>query len=89
MHALHRPYLPAALATTVTAAVLAIVLTLLTANTLSDVGAAPPSAAAPGPPAAVQASAARPGPSTSPFLRSPFTSLLTVPVSLPWAPDSR
>ncbi len=83
MHALHRPHLPTAVTTTVGAAVLAIVLTLVTASTVSDLGSAPASAHAPSPPAAIQDSAA--SPSTSPLTRSPFTGLLTVPVTPPWA----
>jgi len=89
MHALHRPHLPTAVAATVGAAVLAIVLTLVTAGTVSDLGSAPASATAPRPPAAIQATAARPSPSTSPFTRSPFTGLLTVPLTSPWAQRNR
>jgi len=88
MHALHRPHLPTAVATTIGAAVLAIVLTLVTASNVGDIGSAPTSATAPRLPAAIQDSAARPSP--SPLTRSPFTGLLlTVPVTPPWAQRSR
>ncbi len=82
MHVLHRPHLPGAIAITLIAAVLAIVLTLALASGLSDHGfvAASPSRAAARP----QVSAARPRPSTSPFTRSPFTSVLSAPVPAPW-----
>jgi hypothetical protein len=89
MHALHRPHLPAAVAATVGAAVLAIVLTLVTAGAVSDLGSAPASAPAPRPPVAIQASAARPSPSTRPFARSPFTGLVTLPVTPPRARRNR
>jgi hypothetical protein len=76
MHVLHRPHLPRAITVTVTAALLAIVLTLAIATDLSDRGSAPAPATASGPATAGQASVTRPSQSEGPFTRSPFSSLL-------------
>lgn len=85
MHVLRRPHHPKAITVTLIAAVLAIVLTFAITSTVSDVGSAPAPANAPTPTAAIQASAARPGLRTSPFMRSPFSTLLTTRVTRPWA----
>jgi hypothetical protein len=87
MHVLHRPHLPRAFTVTVIAAALAIVLTLAVAAGLND--QMPASSIASSPPAAVHASTTAPGPSTSPFTRSPFASLLGVPVTPRWWKTSR
>lgn len=89
MHVLHRPHLHRAIAVTAIAAALSIIFTLATAPGLSDLAFAPPRATAPSPPAGPQVSATRLGASTSAFTRSPFSSLLTVPVTSPWAENSR
>jgi hypothetical protein len=83
MHVLHRPQIHRAIAVTLIAAALAIVLTLAIASRLSDQNLAPssPSVAAAG----VPASANGPRPETTPFMRSPFASLLITPVPEPWA----
>jgi hypothetical protein len=64
---------------------LSIVLTLAIASGLNDNAFGPGPGTASGPAVAVQVSAARPGPGVSPFQRSPFSSLLSAPVSQPWA----
>ena len=85
MHVLHRPHLHRAIAVTLITALLSIVLTLAIASGLNDHGSVPGPATASGPAVAVQVSLAPPGPSTSPFRRSPFSNLLTAPVTQPWA----
>jgi hypothetical protein len=88
MHVLHRHPLPRAIAVTVTAAMLAIALTLAIATDLSDHGSALAPANASGPATAVHASTTHPGQSASPFTRSPFSNLLVAPVAQPWAQSS-
>jgi hypothetical protein len=87
MHVLHRSHLGSAVAVTAIAALLAIVLTLAIASSLSDHAPPPaqPTASAPVQATPVQATPIRPRPSKSPFTRSPFSSLLTTPVKQPWA----
>jgi hypothetical protein len=63
---------------------LSIVLTLAIASGLNDNAFGPGPGTASGPAVAVQVSAARPGPGVS-FHRSPFSGLLSAPVSQPWA----
>jgi hypothetical protein len=88
MHVLHRPHFPRAITVTLIAAGLAILLTLAITSAVSGVGSAPaPSASRPT--AALHASAALPGTSTSPFLRSPFSSLLSAPIAMPWSHERR
>jgi hypothetical protein len=89
MHVLHRPHLPRAITVTLIAAMLAILLTLTLAGAVSDLGSAPSKATSPTPTAAVHASASWPGPSTSPFMRIPFSNLLTRPIPAPWSQDRR
>ena len=84
MHALHRPLLPRAIAITTIAALLAIVLTLAIASGLSDRESVAGPATAPSVATATQVPATHARPSASPFTRSPFSSLLTVPVRPPW-----
>lgn len=88
MHVLHRPHL-LRIPVTLAAAALAIVLTLALANAVSDLGsAARAPAGASSPTAALHASAVRPGASTSPFMRNPFSSLLIRPAAPPWSQES-
>jgi hypothetical protein len=89
MHVLHRPHHPNAITVTLIAAMLAIVLTLAITSAVSDVESTQAPASATSPTAALHASPARPSVSTSPFMRSPFSSLLTAPVAPPWSQDSR
>jgi hypothetical protein len=89
MHVLHRPYLHRAIAVTAIAAVLAIILTLAIAQGLNDLASAPRRATAPSPATGLQASAIRSGARPSVFTGSPFSSLLTAPVTAPWAQDIR
>jgi hypothetical protein len=88
MHALYRLHLARAIAITATAAVLAIVLTLAIATGLNDFATRPAGATAPIPAAALHASATDSGPSGAstlgPFMRSPFSRLLTIPSAKPW-----
>jgi hypothetical protein len=84
MHALHRPRLPRVIAVSLTAAVLAIVLTLAITSSVRDLGSAPASAGPAGPSATVSLSASGARPAPSPFTRSPFSSLLSAPVASPW-----
>lgn len=83
MHVLQRPHLPRAITVTVTAAVLAIVLTLAMASTLRDHGLGPASARSAT--AAGQTAATSRAASNSPLTRTPFTNLLSAPVPQPWA----
>lgn len=89
MHVLRRSYHPKAITVTLIAAVLAIVFTLAITSAVSDVGSAPASASASSPTAALHASAGRLGVSTSPFMRSPFSSLLSTPAPTPWSQGGR
>lgn len=88
MHVLRRPH-PKAITVTLIAALLTIVLTLAFTSAVSDVGSAPGPAATSSPTAALPTSPARPGVSTSPFMRSPFSSLVAGPVQLPWSQERR
>jgi hypothetical protein len=89
MHVLHRPYLSRAIVVTALAAVLAIILTLAIAAGLNDIAYAPTQSSATSPVAATRTPATPSSASKSPFMRSPFSSLLTAPVTPPWAQDSR
>jgi hypothetical protein len=89
MQVLHRVHHPRALTVTLIAAVLVIVLTLGFTSAVSDVGSTPAPTSAASPTAALHASAARPSPSTSPFMRSPFSGLSTDRVAPVWAQVSR
>jgi hypothetical protein len=89
MHVLHRVHLPRAIVVTAIAAGLAIILTLVIAGGLSDLTAAPAPATSPSPAGGLQASATRSAASPSQFTASPFSSLLTAPVTPPWARSSR
>jgi hypothetical protein len=89
MHVLRRPHHPRAITITLIAALLAIVLTLAITSAVNDVASAPAPAGVPSPNAALPASAPRPGVSTSPFMRSPFSSLLTARIAPPWSQDGR
>ena len=82
MHVLHRPH-PHAAAITVACALLAIVLTLLFAGTLSDFGASSPSGSPTATPTRVRSTSTEPG-----WQLSPFTSLLRSPVPVPWSAGS-
>jgi hypothetical protein len=88
MHVLHRPYLPRAIAVTAIAAMLAIILTLVIAGGLSDIASPPAPATASGTAGDLHASVARPALGTGAF-RSPFSPLLSAPVTAPWAQNSR
>lgn len=89
MHVLHRPHLPRLITVTVLAAVMAIVLTLAVASGLSDHGAVSAPSVASRPAATVSVSATGQSSGPSAFTRSPFSSLLTKPLALPWAQNSR
>jgi hypothetical protein len=81
MHALHRPHLPRAVMVTVIAAVLAIVLTLVLATRLNDVGSTPAPTAVAGASIVLQPPAPR-----DRWNLSPFAPLLSAPPLVPWAP---
>jgi hypothetical protein len=89
MHVLDRSHHSRVVTVTLIAAVLTIVFMLAITSAVSDGGSAPAPASAPSPATALHASAVRSGPSTSPFLRSPFSSLLTDRVAPPWSQASR
>jgi hypothetical protein len=81
MHAVHRRHLPRAMAVTLIAAVLAIVLTLALAAPLNDLASQSASAGGAGAPTALHVS------TTSPrWNLSPFAPLLSAPTPAPWAP---
>jgi hypothetical protein len=79
MHVLHRPHLPRAIGATITAAILAIAITLAVATGLSGGGGA---AGAPERFAAVASSVSQ---ATAVWTRSPFALPLSRPVQLPWS----
>jgi hypothetical protein len=89
MHALHRPRVSRAIVVTIAAAVLAIVLTLAITSSVRDLGSAPASAGTPSAPGTVSVAAPSARLATSPFTRSPFSSLLRAPIVSPWAQSSR
>jgi hypothetical protein len=81
MHALHRPHFPRAMMVTVTAAVLAIVLTLALATRLTDLASTPSPTGGADKLPALQTSATSHG-----WNVSPFAPLLSAPAAVPWAP---
>jgi len=89
MHVLQRSHHRSAVTVTLIAALLAIALTVAMTSAVSDVGSAPAPGSAPGPTAALHASPARLGPGTSPFMRSPFSGLLSARVAPLWSQPSR
>lgn len=89
MHVLHRPHqLHGAALAAVTAAVLAIVLTLAIAGGLNGLRSTPTSASAPTPPASVQAATLSPL-IRNPLTHGPFTVPFIAPIRLPWLSASR
>ena len=87
MHALRRPHLSRAVALTALAAMIAIVLTLAFASTLSDLTSSPAGAFSPSPAThpSLTASAAGGRTITPAWTLSPFSSLLSTPIADPWA----
>ena len=83
MHVLDRPDLAHAAAITAACVALAVVLTLLFAGTLNDLGSISASASAAAAPASVRSTATEPG-----WRLSPFTSLLRSSVPVPWSAGS-
>lgn len=89
MHVLYRLHHPRAITVTLIAAVLTVVLTLAITSAVNDVGSVPAPGRLDSPTAVLHASAPPRGLSTSPFTRSPFSSLLTAGVTPPWSQGSR
>ena len=83
MHVVHRPHLPHAAAITAACAALAVVLTLLFAGTLNDLGSISASVSPAAAPASVRSTSTEPG-----WNVSPFTSLLRSPVPVAWSAGS-
>jgi hypothetical protein len=83
MHVLHRSHLPRLVSVSITAAILAIVISLALASSLSninqpsDITSTPAHHAAAAPPSALQTIAPR-------WVSDPFASLLSRPLPQPW-----
>jgi hypothetical protein len=83
MHVLHRPHLPRLITVSIAAAVMAIVISLALASSLSNVSQ-------PGENPSVSAHRAVPAPTSAlhtnapPWVSDPFASLLTRPLPQPW-----
>jgi hypothetical protein len=83
VHVLHRFHLPHAAAIAAACAVLAIVLTLLLAETLNDLTSTSAGGSRAPTPTPVQRTSTGAG-----WSLNPFTSLLRSPVRVPWTADS-
>lgn len=79
MHALRRPHLPHAATIAAACAALAIVLTLLLADTLNDLTSTSAGGSPTATPPPVQSTSTSAG-----WSLSPFTSLVRSPVRVPW-----